>query len=86
MRDFMSNRPNESTKFLPSAGQTNVPNDLTNAIAIAAGIHYCLALKSDSRVVGWSYNVNAGSVTAAADLKDVVATYAEIDFESQPGN
>jgi hypothetical protein len=34
-------------------GETNVPCDLTNAIAIAAGEGDCLALKSDGTVVAW---------------------------------
>ena len=33
--------------------QTNIPPDLTNAVAIAAGISHCLPLKVDGTVAGW---------------------------------
>jgi alpha-tubulin suppressor-like RCC1 family protein len=36
-----------------SFGQTNVPSDLTNAIAIAAGDEHTLALRADGTVAAW---------------------------------
>ena len=37
-------------------GQTDVPVDLTDATAIAAGIFHNLALRNDGSVVAWGYN------------------------------
>ena len=42
-----------------SAGQTNLPSDLTNVIAIAAGGNHSLALRADHTVVGWGENTDA---------------------------
>jgi alpha-tubulin suppressor-like RCC1 family protein len=36
-----------------SAGQTNVPLDLTNAVGIAAGYDFSLALRADGSIVAW---------------------------------
>jgi len=38
---------------LNNYGQTNVPPDLTNVVATAAGIEYSLAIRSDGTVIGW---------------------------------
>jgi hypothetical protein len=37
-------------------GQLNVPAGLNDAIAIAAGYGFSLALKRDGTVVAWGYN------------------------------
>jgi hypothetical protein len=33
-----------------SSGQTNVPPDLTNAVAVSAANYYCLALKANGTI------------------------------------
>lgn len=53
-----------------SSGQTNVPPDLTNAVAIASGATFNLALKSDGTVVEWgdnAFNVPVG-LTNVTDI------------------
>ena len=52
--------------------QTNVPPNLTNIIAIAAGANHCLALLADSTVVGWGDNTY-GQSTPPVGLTNVVA-------------
>jgi len=39
-----------------SLGQTNLPPDLTNAVAVAGGQSHGLALRNDGTVVGWGQN------------------------------
>ncbi len=59
-----------------SAGQTNVPANLSNVVAIAAGWFQCVALKDDGKVVVWGANApeRGGPYQAvAATLKNVVA-------------
>src|SRR6266536_5553472 len=58
-----------------SFGQTNVPAELTNVIAIAGGEAYSLALKSDGTVVGWGDN-SYGQTNVPADLSNVVGIAA----------
>jgi alpha-tubulin suppressor-like RCC1 family protein len=58
-----------------SNGETNVPMDLTNAIAIAAGNGHSLALRSDGTVVAWGRN-NEGETNIPANLSNVVAIAA----------
>ena len=57
------------------SGQTNVPPDLTNAVAIAAGSYCSLALTANGTVVGWGdlvaanippYLANAVAIAAGA--------------------
>src|SRR5437879_12556996 len=56
-------------------GQTNVPPDLTNAIAIAAGSSHSLALRSDGTMVGWGSTSMALSVILNG-LSNVIAIAA----------
>jgi alpha-tubulin suppressor-like RCC1 family protein len=56
-------------------GQTNVPTDLTNVIAIAAGSQHSLALKADGGVVGWGSKASALSVVPAG-LTNVISIVA----------
>jgi alpha-tubulin suppressor-like RCC1 family protein len=59
--------------------RTNVPSDLTNAIAIATGYSHCLALKPDGTVKVWgSYFDGSNYYPAAApsDLSNAVAIAA----------
>ena len=56
-------------------GQTNIPSDLTDVVAIAAGSSHTLVLKSDGTVVGWGLNT-AGQSTVPDDLTGVVAISA----------
>jgi alpha-tubulin suppressor-like RCC1 family protein len=56
-------------------GETNVPPDLTNAIAIAAGGFHSLALKSDGTVVAWGRNTE-GETNVPMGLSNVVAIAA----------
>jgi alpha-tubulin suppressor-like RCC1 family protein len=58
-----------------SYGQTNVPTDLTNAIAIAAGRVFNLALRSDGSVVAWGTGFS-GETIVPSDLTNVVAIAA----------
>ena len=53
-------------------GQTDVPLDLTNVIAIAGGWHHSVALKGDGTVTVWGDN-NAGQTNVPANLSNVVA-------------
>ena len=45
-------------------GQTNVPSDLTNAVAVVAGYYHCVALRDDGTVVAWGAGTNNRSGTA----------------------
>lgn len=39
-----------------SGGQTNVPNNLTDVVAVAGGDYHSLALRRDGSLVAWGYN------------------------------
>src|ERR1035438_2668592 len=39
-----------------SFGQTNVPNNATNVVAIAAGDYHSLALRADGLLLAWGRN------------------------------
>lgn len=56
-------------------GQTNVPADLTNAISIAGGQNFSMALRPDGTVVAWGDN-SSGQTNVPADLSNVVAIAA----------
>jgi hypothetical protein len=56
-------------------GQTNVPVDLTNAIAIAGGQNFSLALRSDGSVIAWGDNAS-GQTNVPMELSNVVAIAA----------
>jgi hypothetical protein len=56
-------------------GQADVPEGLTNVIAIAAGLDHSLALREDGTVVAWGDNT-FGAVAVPANLADVVAIAA----------
>jgi len=58
-------------------GQTNVPVDLSNVVAIATGGLHNLALRSDGTVVGWGYN-SSGQADPPSDLTNVVAVACNI--------
>ncbi|MGA2502161.1 MAG: hypothetical protein ABSH20_30830 [Tepidisphaeraceae bacterium] len=53
-------------------GQTNVPLNLTNAIAIAGGWHHSVALKADGTVTAWGDN-DTGQTNVPGNLSNVVA-------------
>src|SRR4051794_10961803 len=53
-------------------GQIDVPPDLTNVIAICAGIEHSLALRADHTVVVWGAG-EYGQTNVPAGLSDVVA-------------
>jgi hypothetical protein len=53
-------------------GQTNVPADLTNLVAIAAGDFHTLALQADGNVVGWGDD-SYGQTNVPAGLGKVFA-------------
>jgi alpha-tubulin suppressor-like RCC1 family protein len=55
--------------------QTNVPPDLTNAVAVAAGYKHALALRADGTVVAWGDN-SYGQTNVPTGLSDVVAIAA----------
>ena len=53
-------------------GQTEVPPNLTNVIAIAGGWHHSVALKGDGTVTVWGDN-NKGQANVPPNLSNVVA-------------
>lgn len=57
------------------SGQINVPANLTDAVAIAAGDEFSLALKADGKVVAWGDN-SVGQTSVPSALADVVAIAA----------
>jgi alpha-tubulin suppressor-like RCC1 family protein len=56
-------------------GQVNVPDDLTNAVAIAAGDSHSLAIRADGTVVAWGDN-SQGQCVVPAGLTNVTAVSA----------
>ncbi len=62
-----------------SSGQTNVPPNLTNVVAIAAGYDFSLALKADGTVAAWGDNTY-GQTTVPAGLTNAAAIAAGYDF------
>jgi alpha-tubulin suppressor-like RCC1 family protein len=54
---------------------TNVPSNLTNVVAIAAGATHTLALKGDGTVVAWGVNSN-GETSVPTGLTNVAAIAA----------
>ncbi|MGA2279766.1 MAG: immunoglobulin domain-containing protein [Verrucomicrobiota bacterium] len=56
-------------------GQTNVPVDATNVMAIAGGGYHSLALQTNGTVVAWGAN-DFGEANVPADLTNVVAIAA----------
>lgn len=58
-----------------SFGQTNVPANATNVIALAAGDSHCLALKVDGTVVAWGGNYK-GQTNVTPDLTNAVSIAA----------
>ncbi len=58
-----------------TSGQTNVPSNLTNVVALAGGFFHSLALKSDGTVAVWGGN-NFGQLNLPAGLTNVVAIAA----------
>lgn len=56
-------------------GQTNVPADLTNAIAVAAGDYHVVALRADGTVTAWGGN-NYGQTSVPPTATNVVAISA----------
>jgi alpha-tubulin suppressor-like RCC1 family protein len=58
-----------------SYGQTNVPANATNVIALAAGDYHCLALRTDGTVVAWGAN-GVGQTNVPSDLTNAVSIAA----------
>jgi hypothetical protein len=56
-------------------GQTDVPSDLTNAVAIAAGWSHSVALRADGTVAAWG-DQHFGAVDIPMGLSNVVAIAA----------
>src|SRR5437867_329879 len=56
----------------PDFGQAIVPQDLTNAIALAGGESFSMALRADGTVVAWGDN-SSGQTNVPADLTNAVA-------------
>ena len=57
------------------SGETNVPSDLTNAVAISAGLNHNLALRADGTVTGWGNN-NDHQLDVPGGLNDAVSVAA----------
>jgi alpha-tubulin suppressor-like RCC1 family protein len=68
-------RPNVIGWGMNTAGQTSIPEDLTNAIAIAAGSGHALALRRDGTVTAWG-QAAAGETAVPLGLSNVVAVGA----------
>ena len=58
-----------------SFGQLDLPPDLTNLLAIAAGAYHNLALRTDGTVVGWGFN-DDGECDAPPGLHNAIAIAA----------
>ena len=58
-----------------SFGQTNIPPDLTNIVAVAAGQSHSIALKNDGTVGAWGYN-NFNQTNVPANLTNAIAVAA----------
>jgi hypothetical protein len=56
----------------PGFGQTTVPVDLTNAVAIGGGGYHCVALKNDGTIAAWGGNEH-GQTEVPSDLTEVIA-------------
>ncbi len=61
------------------AGQTNVPPNVTNVLAIAAGTGFSLALKDDHTVAAWGTNI-LGETSVPSGLSNVTAIAAGAAF------
>ena len=59
-----------------TSDQTEVPDSLSDVIAISAGWDFSLALKSDSTVVAWGEQGDFGQTQVPSDLTGVVAISA----------
>lgn len=60
-----------------SVGQTNVPSNATNVVAIAAGYSFNLALRADGQVVAWGDN-SYGQTNVPPSATNVVAIAASL--------
>ena len=58
-----------------SFGQLNLPAELTNLVAIAAGAYHNLALRADGTVLGWGYD-DDGECEPPPALHDAIAIAA----------
>jgi len=58
-----------------SYGQTNIPANATNVMALAAGDVHCLALRADGTVVAWGNN-GSGQTNVPLDLTNAVSIAA----------
>jgi hypothetical protein len=63
-------------------GPTNVPGDLSNVVAIAAGGGHGLALKNDSTVIGWGYN-HYGEATGVPNPVSPYASTGQVMIAGQ---
>ena len=59
----------------PNYGQSSVPADLSNVVAIAAGGWRSLALKSDGSLTGWGRN-DYGQAEEPPGIRNIVAISA----------
>lgn len=60
---------------LGSSGQLSVPSTLSNAVSLAGGNNYSLALKTDGKVVAWGDNTY-GQTTVPVSVSNIVAISA----------
>jgi hypothetical protein len=58
-----------------SYGETNVPDGLSNVVAIAAGDNHCLALKNDGTITSWGDN-DFGQIDIPVGLTNVIGISA----------
>src|SRR5437867_12652883 len=55
-----------------SAGQTNVPPEATNVVALAGGDYHCLALQADGTVLTWG-SISYGLTNVPSDATNVTS-------------
>jgi alpha-tubulin suppressor-like RCC1 family protein len=56
--------------------ESQIPPDLTNVLAIAAGFTHSLALRPNGTVVGWGSDTNYGQINIPSGLSNVTAIAA----------
>jgi Regulator of chromosome condensation (RCC1) repeat len=75
--------PNTVSPYISSGPVTIAGQPLTNAVAIAAGDGFSLALKADGTVVGWGYNY-FGEATGVPNTVSPYISFGTVAIAGQP--